>query len=1288
MYHLLKYIFILFSINQSIYCSYRYAGCYTHVFFNTYFTSSFMEPTLCFRLCDTPIIYLQKTICRCSGGGLMHYDEQPKESCSTPCTKPVDRSIISTNTCGGSGTYSVYVQNAFYSLHGHLFTYKIQFSACELWKNSDVYETYSVKLSGISVKSSLSKLEKCAAACLDQNATTKSIGFNDDSDKCLCIMPLKPAKYFERTHYVEALSNNSCDRYCNNIYEGSKSDLKYQCGSLTDPKIWAIYDLNGTCPIDYVYMQELNKCVYKYKNFWNSCTPPAVGYIHNGNFSWNGLLKMIGRLQLNESAVTIEFDDDTVVDSTWKCAPVVVSSPSYSSNSWRSYLAQARSTLYGVNSVTRYILESGCLREISYSSYAHRYSYRLCVTDPINKYSSNNNEDSIGTQIFAINPDKQYCPTNWFDLNGRCYRISDERKTIEEARNSCISVSSSSSTSTTTESSKIWLIGDTDKNEDNELSDTPTGEIVEYISEWQSRLGFFLLDTDPDHDEDYPDATTSLPSIYYDEALISSDSNNTANNTHHGAINEFHIIEVNENNTKSSKDNTCFLVTRSISEEEEKPILQGTPIINCSKPRHVLCETNTLIVQNFQTACLRKPKALDLPALISNQLTHELCLHICQELQTKLAVLHINKCYCLNGATPGLLNITTDFKQFQQKTCGNPCPGNSHEMCGNEDTIVAYQILDSRRTFTFSRTPAEPFPKYTFDSCINLNFFNQSTTYQFTIQNQHDFHPRYCLKLCTKYNQKYALINNGTCLCTNTVLKGDEANSMTLPGQNCSQLCPGNHFYSCGHKDNKNIYSMYILKPKCRHGFEVAENNQQCVYSYYATKVQNLQAAQNYCRSIGTSLAKIKDIIQIQDILPESILHTRLMQQLLVFYKFKYVNDTRYYWIDRTDVDSHNNTISDRLLKQCSDIPELIDRNCISVKFVANSNESQTTSHERCIIESNACLIEQAMPICVDQHIELKPELVPPIADDDPSDITVDIVIDHSCGDENNDYHFVDDYCYKVFPEEVSWNDAKLKCQLDNATIFVPEKSVALQYVKSLFLRQKTYASSSFAHVGVYYDNLNKTVVQYNTLKEGDALSIPNSNAIYNLCEKTFQERYTAVMSSSALQSNEKNQLKKQQLGCAYMDITPNAVPTIRCDEIPCSLKANVICQKLPTLKTSSFTVTREYIVIPPTESTQNIPYTTTATILSDDQTTTTSPSSSDSVSDDQSENDSTDIKKSVGRDFAPIFFILTIIFSLIILGFISTIYNHRGSIFRRSHRRTPNSVYSQLTSANDFDLN
>jgi hypothetical protein len=321
------------------------------------------------------------------------------------------------------------------------------------------------------------------------------LGFNGASDTCLCIMPLKPSKFFDRTHYITILPNSSCDRYCNNTFEGSITEHKYQCGSSTNPLIWAVYDLNGTCPLNFIYIKELNKCVYTYKNFWNSCTPPSVTFTYDGSLTWTNYLKMINKLQLNDSIVTVDFDESVIIDQTWKCS--TTTSPS--SNTWRSYFSQSRSTLYGWSSNIRYILENGCLRESSYSSYSHRYSYRLCVTDPINKYSSTDNEDNNGTYISGINPQRKFCPTNWFDLNGRCYRMSDERKTIEQARNSCISESPSTTQSNTLDKPRIWLIDSSGKIiDEDEFNDSPSGDIVEYVSEWQARLGFFLLDTDPD----------------------------------------------------------------------------------------------------------------------------------------------------------------------------------------------------------------------------------------------------------------------------------------------------------------------------------------------------------------------------------------------------------------------------------------------------------------------------------------------------------------------------------------------------------------------------------------------------------------------------------------------------------------------------------------------------------------------------------------------------------------------------------------------------------------------
>ena len=169
-------LLIIFSTYPATHATYNYVGCYTQVFYDTFFHSSYMEPKLCFRLCDTPIIYLQKTICRCSGSGFMHHNRQNNDQCFIPCPKASGAKHPSNDSCGGSRTYSVYSEVDFYSRHGHLFNFQIRFSSCESWAKQDIYDTIVINLNQLPIISSLNKLEQCAAVCLDQNITTKSIG--------------------------------------------------------------------------------------------------------------------------------------------------------------------------------------------------------------------------------------------------------------------------------------------------------------------------------------------------------------------------------------------------------------------------------------------------------------------------------------------------------------------------------------------------------------------------------------------------------------------------------------------------------------------------------------------------------------------------------------------------------------------------------------------------------------------------------------------------------------------------------------------------------------------------------------------------------------------------------------------------------------------------------------------------------------------------------------------------------------------------------------------------------
>ncbi|CAF0983844.1 unnamed protein product [Adineta steineri] len=1233
------YFLIITSTFHSIHSSYHSVGCFTQVFYDSFFTSSLMEPKLCFRLCDTPIIYLQKTVCRCSGGGLMH-NKQNDTQCRIKCAK-------SAQFCGGSTTYSAYAEHGFYTRHGHLLDYQIQYSSCEKWSENYTHNSFSVQLDNTIHKSSLNKLERCAAACLDQDTTTKALAFNNDNNQCSCIKTQKWKMFHQTFEYLSSVPNTSCNRYCNNTFAHSDAQHQFQCGSLTDPSIWAIYDLRSACPSDFTYVTEIKKCMYIYKTSWFTCPPPSKSYVYDGSIKWNIFLKVIEKLKLKNLSVVIEFHEDFVINPSLKCQNTSSSSSSISSAySRHSYLNSYR---WNVNN--RYILENGCLREYIYSSFANR----LCISESINKYSSSYDDGNSSIYISDMEPQTKYCPSSWFDLNGRCYRISEERKTIQDARISCINISEN--IVNTNDQSHLASYDENDFDED-QLNNFPKGDIVQYTSQWQTRLGFFLLDTlsesEKKHNNLFLDplnnkAITHVLGFYYEDLTpIEFNAHNSFINK-----NEFQMMNPIENNNLSITDDSCIISTRTIAEEEEKPLLKNLPMNNCSQARHVLCETKTLIVRDFQQGCFRKPIILDLPALISNRLTYELCVSVCKELQTTIAIIHINKCYCLNGYISKSFSLATDLRKYQQTSCGNPCSGNKNEQCGNKDTIIVFHIIDSRRIYSDARTPAEPYPDFIYDSCIYLNSFdNTSTTYKFKLTNRTDLHPRHCLELCTKYKQKYALINSNTCFCTNIQLKDEKSKSEILANKHCSLQCSANYFYTCGHKLNSTLYSVYIMQPKCRHGFEVAENDQQCVYSHLSTRKKSFSAAQSYCNSIGGKIAKINDALEIQDILPESILNTRLLKLFLMITRLKSLNNTRYFWVDRTLDISDNNTISNRLLDKCSQTPDNIDGNCIVVRHEKKTTENET-NYEFCVSESDQCSSISAMPVCVDQHIELNTTST-------IDDNSFNISSDYSCGD-NSDYHLVDDYCYKISIHEASWNDSKLECQRDNAMLFVPEKSITLQVIKTLFLflHRNSYSSSGFAHVGVIYDNQNRTVIEYNTTNKNSLSFVPDSNLVYDLCEKTFHERYSILMSSN-LSAYERNEIKNKQIGCAYIDLLSNVVPIIRCDEIPCNRTATVICQKLPTLKTDVIFVKREKIE---TQMKNDLIYLSTGQ----------SPVS--------------EYSSSVGRDFAPIFIVLALLSILTFVGCMTKFRNHR--VFNNIRRRhNTDSVYTQLASPNEFGLN
>ncbi|CAF1551354.1 unnamed protein product [Adineta ricciae] len=111
-----------------------------------------MEPTLCFSLCQTPIIYIRNFICRCAWAGLMDHNRQNDDDCKLPCRKLGNRRLKTNNSCGGYKAYSAYIKNHFYIKYIHLFNYQIQLKSCESEENYMNFNIFQVEIDGLSIK--------------------------------------------------------------------------------------------------------------------------------------------------------------------------------------------------------------------------------------------------------------------------------------------------------------------------------------------------------------------------------------------------------------------------------------------------------------------------------------------------------------------------------------------------------------------------------------------------------------------------------------------------------------------------------------------------------------------------------------------------------------------------------------------------------------------------------------------------------------------------------------------------------------------------------------------------------------------------------------------------------------------------------------------------------------------------------------------------------------------------------------------------------------------------------
>ncbi|CAF1346534.1 unnamed protein product, partial [Didymodactylos carnosus] len=829
------------------------------------------------------------------GPSIMHNGRQSQKLCKYPCPGLLrdDSSSVKYSgrmnniTCGGVETYSVYIEQSYHLKHGHLLHYQIEFSSCQKWQTIGGYEMSIIDIpkSG----SDLNTVERCAALCLDQNATTKYLAFNSD-DKCICILGTKTLILLQnRALYVSTLPNSTCDRYCND----SSPVQTYRCGSKKDPKIFAVYLLNGSCPETTIFVSELGKCVTKqYSGYYSgptTCSPPMKEFVYDGSIAWSAYLRLLKKLELHDERVLIEFADHITPNNSWQCGLTTTTIASTTGDDddsprpiyriqrpmWSQFRTSAEQK--------RYLVYNSCLRDSeSLSYYYSRSGYRVCIMEPVEKFSSSSGSDNNNSSyIISISQLNTICPHGWLDINHRCFRMTKQKKSMASAKNVCISNQD--------EDKVITLMGIVDDVQRKTENERNAGRPLEYQTEWEAKIGFYLLDKqliqdkkDSNDDNTNANEDATLAPFDYDYPISGAASSSTQSSSSASLypVLEYYVSDINDNNSSLVSDNKCMLVSRMSEGDIQLPKITvaqltlplSTQRSDCTEPRHVLCETSPVFVERGIYECYQKPLVMDLPALITNQMTHERCLTTCQELQTKLAIISKNMCYCQTNDWAATVNVTRDFQRYKAKSCGNACSGNPHEKC------------------------AEPYPNFVYDSCMLLNQrLISSITIQFRLQEH--VSPRHCLALCVASKQKYSYIQNRTCLCTDNDLKqeqqSDDAEDILLKGQNCSIPCDGNYLYSCG--GEKNIYSMYMMQPKCNHGYEVGENDVQCVYSHFSSKTSSYEQAVSYCSSHGAKLAAVNDIVEIQDILPDSILHTRLMNYILLYKRFRHINDTRYF---------------------------------------------------------------------------------------------------------------------------------------------------------------------------------------------------------------------------------------------------------------------------------------------------------------------------------------------------------------------------------------------------------
>lgn len=135
------------------------------------------------------------------------------------------------------------------------------------------------------------------------------------------------------------------------------------------------------------------------------------------------------------------------------------------------------------------------------------------------------------------------------------------------------------------------------------------------------------------------------------------------------------MLNVKENNDLAKSEDSCLVVTRTLSDNKITAIYNST----CSKPRRVLCTTRSMLGYQNRLVCYRKPLTLGLPTMISSHMTYELCSTACKTMYGDITLIQMNKCYCLKIPSSRQFDIHKFIVKYETKDCGNPCPGMSNK---------------------------------------------------------------------------------------------------------------------------------------------------------------------------------------------------------------------------------------------------------------------------------------------------------------------------------------------------------------------------------------------------------------------------------------------------------------------------------------------------------------------------------------------------------------------------------------------------------------------------------